>query len=349
MEHSLLIAHELNLGRDGIPYERVEHLVRGRRYYDANLRPDGSTLDELHVMERNLGELDAPARRRRIAADFCCIWRYDFPQRVHEICAIIGGSEHTALRLHFQICPARRQQLLDYAAALEGWLAGCAPAACGDRSDRARSCAERVHGMLGAADPLKRLLVERTWLGLSMRTLNCSFFGHDAQCAHTSLMPFTAIPLEEGPYDRMRQVEHAITDQMGSHARPFLCEVGGAAEPACHFKFMRRVDVLVSSIGCMQWRGNLPPKDGSIIGRRALTRSYLQMLEGYWRSGQLGDGPAAEQLQRALGPPSDLTRWLVGCLWKNMADQTSLDGYPMQRWAEFVHIAEEYLGEREED
>jgi len=56
----------------------------------------------------------------------------------------------------------------------------------------------------------------------------------------------------------MRKLESEIVDRLGGRAYDFLCEVGGA-EPPCHFKFIRRLEILIGSIGCLKWRGCLPP------------------------------------------------------------------------------------------
>ena len=145
------------------------------------------------------------------------------------------------------------------------------------------------------------MLVERTYLGLSSRFLNCSFWGYNDRESETALQPYTAQELAPDWQRRMSSLEHSIQQEMGLTAGSFLCEVGGAAEPACHFKFMRRVDILVSSIGCLSWRGNLPPKDGTIKGRRKLTRTYLDILEAFW-SGQQNrtQGTEGQQIQEEL-------------------------------------------------
>ncbi len=130
MEEMLLSPHGMKLGRQGIPLSLISHLVKSGQFHDVNLRqgygadPD---LAAIHELEASLGKLSHEDEERRIAADFCCIWRYDYPERVHEICSIIGGSSHTALRLHYQISPGRRQELIDYAEALKGWVHDAAP------------------------------------------------------------------------------------------------------------------------------------------------------------------------------------------------------------------------------
>jgi hypothetical protein len=146
----------------------------------------------------------------------------------------------------------------------------------------------------------------------------------------------------------MSEIERLVKKEMGRGADDFLRDVGGSSEPACHFKFIRRVDILVSSIGCMAWRGNLPEKDGDIRGRRKKTARTLDVLESYWNGREIAseDQEAAtekERLFELLGESNDLKRWLVASLWMNIKNQTSYDRFPMNSWVEFVQIGERYM------
>jgi hypothetical protein len=120
------------------------------------------------------------------------------------------------------------------------------------------------------------------------------------------------------------------------------------------FKFIRRIDILVSSIGCLRWRGNLPPKDKTISGRRAITATYLAVLEKYWRSEASGCGETAgedpssieTELFEFLGEKTNFKRRLAASLWKNIKNQTQFQAFPMKRWVEFVRIGEDYLNKK---
>jgi len=350
MENSLLSPHAC-LQNCGIPLMRALPLLKGSRYYDHNIRagfgPD-KRLDEINRMQAALGTLTDEQLKRRVAADFCCIWRYDYPRNVRRICEIIGGCSHTQLRLHYQVCPARRQEFTDYARALQGWCENKAHDDTDFFNGTERSAVDKVYGMLGAQDPLKTKLAERTYRGLACRVMNCSFWGDNTRESAPDLAPFTVHPLPSGWQTRMHDLESEIRREMGSAARDFLCDVGGSAEPACHFKFTRRVDILVSSIGCLRWRGNLPPKDELISGRRQLTRDILSVLAHYWLDEELptersGITELRDELFGLLGEKDDCKRWLTGCLWKNISVQTERHAYPMKRWVELVQIAEDFL------
>jgi len=348
MEEMLLSPHSMTLGRQGIPFSLITHLVKSGRYYDENLRQGygcDSDLSAIHELEKSVGNLSAEDEERRIAADFCCIWRYDYPGRVHEICSIIGGGRNTALRLHYQISPGRRQELVDYAEALKGWVHDLPQKDVPGYADGACLTIDKVYGFLGHREPLKKLLAERTYYGLARRSINCSFWGFNEKEPATALAPHSPQQLAPSWHERLSYLENEIHRQMGRPARDFLCDVGGSSEPACHFKFVRRIDILVASIGCLRWRGNLPPKDGVVSGRRALTRSYLAALENYWRGARVdpGDQELADSLAALLGCPTDTKRWLVACLWKSMENQTLHQAYPMRHWVDFVRIGEDYI------
>ena len=363
MEHRLLTPRTMVLKGEGIPYRLIHHLMQGTRthghtYSDGNLQAgsyQGADEDiaEINELERSLGRLSPEQMDMRVMADFCCIWRYDYPHRVHELCAAIGGSPHTAFGLHYQISAARRQELINYANALDQWLGAEQTAPQKGRSPEQEQTAQKVHAFLGSRDSLKELLVERTYLGLSSRALNCSYWGYNAQRS-VSLAPYTAQELDPDWHKRMAALERAIQKEMGHCAQDFLCDVGGTAEPACHFKFVRRIDILVSSIGCLRWRGNLPPKDNSISGRRGITSLYLAVLEQYWRE-NAGAGSAMnreeankirDELFALLGERTSFKQWLVASLWKNIKNQTQFHAFPMKRWVEFVRTGEDYLNQR---
>jgi len=363
MEHQLLTPRATVLSGEGIPYRLIHHLVEGTRthghcYCDGNLlagswRGDDADIAEINELERSLGRLSPEQLDMRVMADFCCIWRYDYPHRVHELCAAIGGNTHTAFGLHYQISVARRQELIDYAEALKQWLGTDESAQSCNRSTVRERTIQKVVDFIGSRDPLKELLVERTYLGLSSRALNCSYWGYNSR-GKVSLAPYTAQKLAPDWHRRMSEIERLIQKEMGRKSHDFLCDVGGTAEPACHFKFVRRIDILVSSIGCLRWRGNLPPKDASISGRRRITSQYLTALEQYWRghtdSGESGEEPGKiyDELFILLGERTALKRWLVASLWKNISNQTRFHAFPMKRWIDFVRIGEEYLNKHKD-
>jgi hypothetical protein len=350
MEHSLLSPHS-RVQTCGIPLQRALPLMQGSQYYDHNIRAGyGSDrdIDEINRLQASLKPLTDDQLDRRAACDFCCIWRYDYPANVRRACEIIGGCMHTQMRLHYQVCPARRTEFMDYAQALRGWCEGAEPDDKEFFAGTGTSTIAKVYAMLGERDALKCKLADRTYWGLANRVMNCSFWGDNTREPVTDLEPFTVHPLPSGWQTRMSRLEDEIRHEMGPSAHDFLCEVGGTGEPACHFKFTRRVDILVSSIGCMRWRGNLPPKDEVISGRRQITRNILTVLGNYWRDEPLPDDEPGitelhDELFSLMGEKNDFKRWLAGSLWKNIKVQTERHAYPMKRWVELVKIAEDFL------
>ena len=95
MEHSLLRPHAC-VQKCGIPLKKALPLLRGANYYDHNIQGgfgSDKRLDEINSLQTSLGTLTEEQLDRRVAADFCCIWRYDYPDNVRRICEIIGGCD----------------------------------------------------------------------------------------------------------------------------------------------------------------------------------------------------------------------------------------------------------------
>jgi len=350
----------------GIPYRYVYHLLYGTKksgkeldkhskdyyFHDANLigydwDSSNQEVKEINEMESHLGSLPPEILDLRTMVDFCCIWRYDYPERIHNICNAIGGSGGTVSRCHYQVGVDKRDELTSYARALKKWLGKGGDEEGVSLKDRKMEEAIelKVFNMLGKREELKELLVERTLLGLVSRHIDCSFFGSDREEKPVKVYPCHALSLPKEWSSRMRMLESDIRKRLGGKAYDFLCEVGGA-EPPCHFKFIRRLEILIGSIGCLKWRGYLPPKDSRVSGRRQLTKKYLSVLHSYCANSALGDEwdgdvycqALRKELFDALGESTLFKRWLVASLLKNIKNQTQYQTFTMKRWVEFVHI-----------
>lgn len=354
----------------GIPYDAVYHLLDGTRkidkkrdsndgnyYHDENIRGYGlrgpdHEVQEINRMELQLGELSPAVRDLRTMLDFCCIWRYDYPERVHQICRAIGGGADTLGRCHYQVGTDKRDELTAYALAMQKWLGMKGsernlPAGVGAVQEKV---AERVFSLLGERDGLKELLVERTLIGLCSRHIDCSFFGSDGSGKPIEVFPSHALNPGRDWHERMRMLEHEIQTRLGGRSYDFLCEVGGA-EPPCHFKFIRRLEILIGSIGCLSWRGQVPPKDSRVSGRRELTQQYLAVLHAYWSDDREEDGRGGDERNRSLqealftdlGKPELYKRWLIASLWKNIKNQTLYQAFTMKHWVDFVQIVRRHV------
>jgi len=348
----------------GIPYRHVYHLLYGtgktgrpldgqaenRYFHDANLIGYGGTdkeIKEINEMELSLGSLSPEIQDVRAMIDFCCIWRYDYPERIHHICRAIGGSGSTISRCHYQVGTDKRDELTAYAGALKKWLEQDIDRNEGTLKDNdpGKIIEQKVFSLLGKKERVKKLLVERTLNGLVARNIDCSFFGTDGEKKPVSLDPCHALTLPENGRSKMMVLESEIKKELGRKAYDFLCEVGGA-DPPCHFKFIRKVDILIGSIGVLKWRGYLPPKDSKVGGRRKLTEKYLSIMQSYWRNDAGGDEwdndasfrKVKEELFDVLGERKPFKKWLVASLWKNIQNQTRYQDFTMKRWVEFVQI-----------
>jgi hypothetical protein len=350
----------------GVAYRHVYHLLHGTKtklkepdthgdclsFYDANIKGYGRgsadiDIDEINDLELQSEMLSPGILDLRTMVDFCCIWRYDYPDSIHHICKAIGGSGNNVSRCHYQVGTDKRDELTAYASALREWLVKNGDEGEGSKENSAgvEDIAQRVFTMLGTKEEIKKLLVERTLLGLASRNIDCSFYGSDREGTPVSLYPFQALDIADDWKAHMSSLEKEIIKGLGSDAYDFLCEVGGA-EPPCHFKFIRRLEILIGSIGCLKWRGYLPPKDSKVSGRREVTQRYLSVLNSFWREIPLEKEAGNDDLNQSLkkeifdelGESTANKRWLAASLWKNIKNQTTYQAFTMKRWVEFVQI-----------
>jgi hypothetical protein len=350
----------LSLRGQGIPYHLVYHLLEGsskplrpspgqsKKYHDANLlwRGDDKEIEEINLLEAEAGELSQNIRDLRAMVDFCCIWRYDYPENLLSTCMAIGQTKALPARCHYQIGPERGEELNAYAAALKNWLQESHIFT----TERDREISEDVFRILGMRTPLKEKLAERTYLGLVNRYFDCSFFGNDSPETLVPLFPFSSHLRRSNRQNRIYELESDITREMGGTGYNFLGEVGGV-EPPCHFKYIRRLLILIGSIGSLKWRGYSPPMDPRMKGRRELTRLCLSALESFCKGklitsditvGKEHEG-LRERILDLLGRPDTFKKWLAYSLYKNIKNQTLYQAYTMKRWVEFGRIKDNYL------
>jgi len=346
----------------GIPYHLVYHLLEGtpkpvkpspgqsKKFHDANLlwrgTIDDREIDDINDLEMKTEGLTPSLLDVRAMVDFCCIWRYDYPENLLSICRAIGEMKTYPVRCHYQVGTERGEELKAYSSALKHWIEGEKVSS----TEREQEITAEVFRILGTRNPLKEKLAERTYLGLVNRYFDCSFFGYDPSETRVSIFPFFSQARSSNLQNRIYELEREITREMGGESYNFLGEVGGV-EPPCHFKYIRRLLILIGSIGSLKWRGYSPPMDPRMKGRRELTRLCLTALESFFREIEIKVDSALEKQQKklmnniiaSLGKPDILKKWLAFSLYKNVKNQTLYQAYTMKRWVEFVRIKDSYL------
>ena len=346
----------------GIPYHLVYHLLeatpkfvkpspgQSKRFHDANLlwrgTIDDREIEAINDLEMKAEGLTPSVLDLRAMVDFCCIWRYDYPENLLFICKSIGEMKAYPARCHYQVGTERGEELNTYSSALKSWLDGKQVFS----TEREQEITAEVFRILGTKNPLKEKLAERTYLGLVNRYFDCSFFGYDPSETRVSISPFFSQAKSSNRQNRIYELEREITREMGGESYNFLGEVGGV-EPPCHFKYIRRLLILIGSIGSLKWRGYSPSMDPRMKGRRELTRLCLTVLESFFREKDIKADGALDKQQKelrdkiiaSLGKPDTIKKWLTFSLYKNVKNQTLYQAYTMKQWVEFVRIKDAYI------
>jgi len=106
----------------GIPYRHVYHLLYGTKksndqyFHDENLEGQGwgssdKEIQKINEMESQLGDLQTEILDLRTMVDCCCIWRYDYPARVHLICSR-SGLERVEIKRKYHLKVVKRRKIL---------------------------------------------------------------------------------------------------------------------------------------------------------------------------------------------------------------------------------------------
>ena len=353
------------LGNRGLPLGVLSHLLCGTEiligvgyYHDANLcgvvegkaNPPDDEVKRINSMEENLLPLSNDLVELRTQIDLCCVWRYDFPQNLEEVLNAIGRGEATFIRMHSQIDPERRNEIMSFGRALRGWLDGKdAKELSGEWDERVVSW---IYDILGELSELKELLVEKACLTLGDRCLDCSFWGLITGDSEINLQPDHSESIPEDWRNRVKCLNKRA-QQVLPDAKNWR-DLNGGPNPPCHFKFMHRLRTGILSIGRGRWLGGKVPGSESFSDRKAKVAEIAEML-GCWVKGvpfdiamgeRRGPSDIARNVYELLGEQNPEKEWLVESLRYNIEHQRGREGYDsfsMQRWIEYGDIKNSLL------
>ena len=166
------------------------------------------------------------------------------------------------------------------------------------------SIEKHVREMLGGADELKSLRVERLCQCLEA-LLGERYPEHSPQAkAHAAAV--AAVEKDIRRIHPEAEILQAIREyREGDHLAYIGLEF-------CHHKFFRRLDIIISSIGVGKWRGAMPVEGTDRIERAETVEAYLRSMEAWLdRREPCNDGE--RDVARRLGKP-DATKVFLASL-----------------------------------
>lgn len=249
------------------------------------------------------------------AAYFCwgnCASRQDLPR----VCRAIAGGRPTLFHYHRQITPERWDQVHAYLVGVQRWL--------GEEQSPPQSLegprVAQVQVWLGEPGPARRALAELLrrrlvgeLLGLELTVMGEPLAGacyHDYRGWYCldglsgDLLPepgFTA--------SRARLVREAMAEAP-EEAERLLAWLTRQTTPPCSHRYCRYLEIQLTSIGALRWRGSLPPDCAPVAEWSAALRASQAALRG-WADGRPADTDLAHTLHAALGAPTPETQAVV--------------------------------------
>lgn len=303
---------------------------RWGQHGDGPAREERSRFKELWAAAQPMSE-NAKAVADQVVSLEICNWNLE--SSISSSCEAIGRNEPTQLSVgHLaSVTEDRWRRLWAYYLALRDWLHGAGgrgfPAllALCDPEQEVRS---RVEAMLSDRSELKELYVERLCLCME-RWLR----GH---------IPVES-PLLKGHFAAVHELEDEIEkrDADGKILDALRLDGDGRLQPCSH-KAFRRYDIIISSIGCGEWRGAMPRRGTDGFERADLTSSYLDPI-ALWVD--KGDEAVLEATPRceivsALGKPDKTKRFLASLLVSLLRSQEIAARKIAQRAQEEIKIVE---------
>jgi hypothetical protein len=111
---------------------------------------------------------------------------------------------------------------------------------------------------------------------------------------------------------KIRDINARVISALGLAAAEMLLRgILTESQPPCHHRFTRYLDIQITSIGCLKWRGNLPLSDLEDKQRSVQWLTQASSAATSWVSGDAPQNSLAVTIHHALGDPSPRKNALV--------------------------------------
>ena len=234
-----------------------------------------------------------------------CNWRLE--DSILALCEAIGQKKPTEMPIGHgaSMTEERWQQVWAYYLSLRDWLAVDNNVSCFvllKACDPEAKIRKHITDMLGERTELKGLYVERLCLALERW-----FYVH--------------VPWESAILKGHRAAVEAIESEIRSrdpdnHVLNAMRQDGDGRLIPCSHKAFRRYDIIISSIGCGEWRGTMPMRGTDGFERAEILALYLNPIVAWIEKGQTAhwDSELGNRILELLGKPDNQKIFLASLL-----------------------------------
>ena len=304
------------------------------------MRAQGGSFAETVVrFEARFGAVDDEMLAVLAQAAFLCWHNADLEKNLLALCTAIRTGKPTVHYYHCQITAQRWNEMHSHLVGIQRWLGvqHPLPPQVGPHK------VDEIGRWLGERTPTKEALAELLLIRLvddllnyaSLTHLNC---GDDGQGAYSDFSrwylaadgtPYAVARMDDSsrqPFadpqlkERVDMLTNVVREGMSSSpedAEQLIRAIKRQTQPPCMHRLSRYLDVQITSIGALKWRGRLPPDTLPKARWEAFTEQAQAALQA-WASGEPASGTQAsaesELAQRfyaALGAPTERKQTIV--------------------------------------
>lgn len=303
--------------------------IRGRNIpwdeFDEVVCRESWWIERVRRTESDLGyEMDGTMRDLALMASFnCCRFHADFPINILKACEAIGEGNPCAGRSCCHVSPEQWEKANEYVAAIQGRIMGRDPQSLAEEGNHDPSNISRVYAMMGERlTPTKEALFKRYLFVLINRlkwATNFNLLGDgslgDSALTFRDFDDIYRLDDETHYYDlqkdspQIEELDGKIVQGIRD-GEVWISRLDAPEQPLCQQKYLRYQDIRISSLGCGEWRGAVPPGKMSKERVLGLIEAFDAALKA-WSDGKAVKERVYDLIATKLGKATAEKRGLV--------------------------------------
>ncbi len=266
--------------------------------------------------EKSFGAVDDSTLGVLAQTAFFCYFEVEYRQDFLHACRAIGMGSPTSQYSCCQLSPARWEEVNAYVVGVHSWLSAERPVSPDVDGATVRQINEWLGSHHKAKVALAELLLERL-IG-HLWSAELALLGGDTPPDPRPYPDYRAWYVRpDGTYyargdweETSVALSQSVRDAMGetaAEAEKLIQGITRETQPPCMHRFTRYMDIQVTSIGALKWRGRLP----SQAEPKTAAGTWLDTASAAvraWAGGRAVEGQVAERIHGILGEPTEGSR-----------------------------------------